>query len=399
MSRISPFLKMTFAGILLIAMTSTLTAQAPLGRIYAKVTTRGGDVLEGRVSWGEHETIWHHLFNAEYDFYDHNRDAYYRQRELHGKRPRKLTAQFNVFFGQIVSIVPRGKRGIVILKDDKEYEVSSGDVGESLYINDKELGHVKVTWSDMENIEFLAEPVSYARYADENAYPIFGKVLTHSGHTFKGFLMWDNDESLSSDVIDGKEGRYERKIPFSRIKSIKPRTRRSSEIVLVTGKKIVLSGSNDVNDDNKGIFIVDPDYEVQIEWRDVVRVDFEHNVPAMRYTDFKKGKYLYGTLIDDYGKEHTGFIRWDDDERTTNDFLDGESYGYTMRILFRNIKEIRRRTRKSALVFLKNGIELRMSEGNDVNSSNKGIVILKKFDDEEGELFTWDEFEKVIFKQ
>jgi len=389
-----------FFGVLLFAPNTDSTAQEQLGRLYGKITLRDGDMLEGRIIWGDHETIWNHTFDANYDFYDHNRSAYWRQREYRQKRPGKVTAQFAVYFGDILTIERQGSRAVVVLKDEREYEVHGGDVGENIYVSDKGLGNVKIDWDDMEMVEFTNEPESYSRHAVENAYPIYGKVLTASDHVFKGFLLWDNDESLSSDIIDAEEGRYDRNIPFSKIKSIAPRSRRSSTVVLVTGKELVLSGTNDVNSENRGIVVADPNYGiVSIEWRDVERVDFEHNVPAMKYSDFKKGKPLYGTMTDDRGQEYTGFIRWDDDESMTSDFLNGESYNYEMKVAFGNIKEIRRRTRKSALVLFKNGVELRLSGSNDVNSGNKGIVILKNKDDEEGKLFEWDEFDKIVFKQ
>lgn len=378
---------------------SVVDSQEPVGRIYAKITLRDGDMLEGRVSWGEHETIWGHTFDASYNFYDHHRDAYYRQRELSGRRPGNLTAQFHVYFGDITRIERHGSRALVLLKDEREFEVYSGDVGESLYLSDVDLGKVKVKWNEIETIEFQDESKDFAKHSVENAYPIYGKITTRSDHVFNGFILWDNDESLSTDIIDAEDGRYDRNIPFSKIKSITPRSSRSSEVVLVTGKEMVLSGTNDVDKGNRGLVVTDPDYGIiSIEWRDVDLVEFDHNVPAQKYSDFPKGKHLRGTLTDDRGKDFSGYIRWDDDESMTTDFLNGETYGYDVKLSFSKIKEIRRRTRKSAVVVMMNGVEFRLSGSNDVDSGNKGIVVLKNVDDEEGEIFEWDEFEKVVFK-
>jgi len=397
MSRIQR-IAMTAAAVM--AITAAVNAQENLGRIYGKVTITGGEELEGRISWAGHETNWYNTFDASYDFYDQNREAYWRQREYLGRRPGDVTAQFIVYFGDIAVIDQKGSRAIITLKDGREYEVFDGDVGETVVVSDVEMGTVKVSWRNLDSVEFMDEPASYAQQADENAYPIYGKVLTQSDHVFEGYIIWDNDETLSTDVLDAKEGRSDRTIPFSKIQSIAPRTRRSSDVVLTSGREIILSGSNDVDSGNRGLFIADQNIGiVAVEWRAVERVDFDHTVPAVTYSDFTPGSPLYGIVVDADGEEHEGFIRWDDDEAMTTDFLNGEAHGYEIKAVLSNIKEIRRRTRKSALVILKNGEELLMRGSNDVNEDNKGIVVLERPDDREGLFFEWNDFEKVIFRQ
>jgi hypothetical protein len=374
-------------------------AQNQLGRIYGKVTTVNGDVMEGRISWSDHETIWYHTFDGYYDFFDHNRDAYARQREYLGKRPKSTSSEFMVYFGDIASIKRRGSRCVVLLKDGREYEVTEGDVGETLSINEVDYGKMDVSWRSLEEVEFMDEPESFRTSSNENAYPIYGKVYTRDDVVFEGFIMWDNDETLSTHILDAKEGRKNREIPFSKIKSIRSRSRNSCEIVLMTGKEIIVTGSNDVNSDNNGLIVTDINIgRVDINWSDVEKVDFEHQVNEGSYSDFKPGKPLFGTVTDEDGEEHVGFIRWDDDESVTTDFLNGEAYSMKMTIRFTNIKEIQHRTRKSAVVILKNGEKMLMRGSNDVDSGNRGIVILDKADDKEGIILSWDEFEKVVFK-
>ncbi|MFC1730337.1 hypothetical protein ACFL6I_08365 [candidate division KSB1 bacterium] len=383
-----------------VAMNTFAMSQPQLGRIYGRITIDGGDVLEGRISWGDHEMIWSHTFDASYDFYDHNREAYWRAREYRGDRDRNLEAEFISYFGDIKSIERSGSRALLMMKNGREFEVFDGEVGDDVYVNDKELGEIELGWRDIDMIEFMDEPETYSRYSGENAFPIYGRVFTRSDYRFKGFIMWDNDESLSTHILDGNDGKDDREIPFSRIRTITPDTRRSSKVVLIAGTELTLSGTNDVNDDNSGLIIADPEYGIiGIEWRDLERVEFEHNVPAKRFSDFKPGKPLEGTVTDSAGDEYTGYIRWDDDESVTTDFLNGEVDGFDIKIPFSNIKEIRRRTRRSALVTLKTGVELRLSGSNDVDEDNKGIVILKQLGDQEAVMLSWDEFEKVIFSQ
>lgn len=390
--------------LLVVLLASPLYAQQRPGQIFGKITMRSGDEYTGRIIWGygekEHETIWNHTFDATYDFYDHYPEVYDRQRERGRNRFRASRSEFCVFFGNI-AVLERDRNGAIIqLKDGRRFEVSSGDCGETITVIDTDMVKIRVVWRDMETVEFMDEPADYTRNSLINVYPLFGAVTTNANLTLTGFVLWDNDESLSNHILNGNERRERREIPFGRIRSITPLGRRSSEIELWTGRKIVLSGTNDVNSDNRGLIIADKNYGIaEIEWRDIETVVFERNVAGMRYSDFKAGKPLYGTLTDDRGEEHTGFIRWDDDENITTDFLNGEYNNVTMKLEFSNIAEIRRRSRNSAVAVLKNGQELLLRKSNDINYRNRGIVVLKNSDDPDGQLFEWDEFEKVVFRQ
>ncbi|MFC1555867.1 hypothetical protein ACFL67_02180 [candidate division KSB1 bacterium] len=385
--------------IIVLGFCTIVSAQESAGRIYAKITLAQGEELEGRIVWGEHETIWNHTFDATYDFYEHNREAYWRQREYRDRRPGTVEAKFTVFFGDIKTIDRKGSQAVLLLKDGREFEVNGDDANETIHVYDMGFGRTKVSWNDIYLIQFQEEPESYSKYSTENGYPIYGKVTTRSGEDFNGFIMWDNDESLSTDVLDGNESRHEREIPFANIKSIRPRTKSSSEIALVTGREIVLSGSNDVNSSNKGLIISDAEYGViSIPWKNVDFVEIDHNVKGSKYSSFMPGKHLQGTVIDDTGEKFSGYIRWDDDEHMTTDFLNGQSYDFEVVLRFENIKEIKRRTRKSAIVIMKNGRELRLSGSNDVDESNKGIVILENPEDESGEFVLWNDFDRITFK-
>ncbi|MCP4724781.1 MAG: hypothetical protein GY863_07080, partial [bacterium] len=210
-------------------------------------------------------------------------------------------------FGYMVSMERRGSKAIVILKDGREYELEGDDVDESITLFDKDLGKMKVEWREMELIEFMDEPVDFKDHAEENARPIFGTVTTRAGLDFTGFMLYDNDESLSTDILDGKDGRREFKLAFGKIRSIEPFSRKGCEVTLWTGRKFELTGSNDVNNENRGIIVSDRNYGVaEVEWGDIDIIEFEQKVTGMRYSDFKRPEPLYGTLTDDRGDEITG---------------------------------------------------------------------------------------------
>ena len=77
---------------------------------------------------------------------------------------------------------------------------------------------------------------------------------------FEGYVMWDKEECLSTDLLDGESEDGDLSIEMGRIASIEPRGRSSSIVILDDGRKLRLRGSNDVDDDNRGIMIEDERY-------------------------------------------------------------------------------------------------------------------------------------------
>ena len=64
-------------------------------------------------------------------------------------------------------------------------------------------------------------------------------------------------------------------IEFGLIKSIEKRSSRSSLVTVLDGRTFRLRGSNDVDDDNKGIFVTLKDGSVEeILWEEFASVEF-----------------------------------------------------------------------------------------------------------------------------
>ena len=67
-------------------------------------------------------------------------------------------------------------------------------------------------------------------------------------------------------------------IPFEHIKSIEKLSDRTGRVVLWDGRELKLRDSNDVNDENNGIFVVTGTGgkdKVEIDWTDFDRVEFQ----------------------------------------------------------------------------------------------------------------------------
>ncbi|NIM96862.1 MAG: hypothetical protein GTO24_01890 [candidate division Zixibacteria bacterium] len=390
------------------AIASDLYAQQ--GRICGVVQTRDGETFEGPIRWDKNEAFWDDMLDAT-----KKREGRYgegRRRERHisifglritwdeDRGNDKATS--GIQFGYIKTLERRSRnRAILELKSGEEvtFYGSGTDVGSGvrgILINDPSEGEVELDWDDLDMIEFAeCDPDQITRPETR----LYGEVETRRGDKFKGFICWDMDELFYSDILDGEERHRNRKIPFGKIKAIERRSSSSARVYLRNGDEMKLSGSNDVDNGNRGIVILDRDFgRVAVEWDDFDRLEFldggDKYLP--RYDDFEKTRPLYGVVHDEDGDSYEGFIRWDDDETYSWELLDGEHRGLEVDVEFSQITKIEKVSSRSCRVTTKSGNSFKLSGTNDVNDENKGIFVTTE-DGEEIEL-DWCDFDKVIFK-
>lgn len=254
---------------------------------------------------------------------------------------------------------------------------------------------------------------------------IYGKIYTEDGEVHEGRITWDKNEGIWEDILDctksyrpphyedyeeeesieifglriswSKKGEYSRSsmgIKFGHIQSIRPRSNHKATIYLKSGDKVKVKGyGTDIGSSVREIVIEDPDYgTVKLDWSDLDKVVFKSEPEGLP----KDNKIrLLGKLVTRDGDEFLGFITWDQDEIFSTDVLDGEEDRRDWEIPFKNIKKIKRRSRNSATVFLKNGEKIDLSGTNDVNSSNRGILV-EDFNFGRVEV-DWDDFGEVEF--
>ena len=148
----------------------------------------------------------------------------------------------------------RGKRTVFLtLKNEDRMEVSGGsnDINAKINILDQEAGELTLKWNKIRMIEFMAVSRPLEKKFGE---PLFGTVDTQSGQ-FRGFIQWDHQECVDTDKLDGDCENGDISIEFGKIKSIE-KHRRGSLVTLHSGKEYYIYGTNDVNDDNRGIIIL-----------------------------------------------------------------------------------------------------------------------------------------------
>ncbi len=227
-------------------------------RLYGTLTTRRGEEYTGFVCWDMDETFDKDILDGD---------------EKHRKR--------KIEFGRIKSIERHSSSSAdVTLKSGKTMRLDdSNDVdrgNRGIIISDLNLGRIKVDWDEFDMIEFTDPPPGPDYSSFDGGQRLTGTVHTEDGEKFTGEIKWDDDEEFTWEILDGEYYDVEIDIEFSFIKSIEKASRRSSRVTLKDGRTFKLRGSNDVDNDNKGIFIFDKGDEVYVDWEDFDMVEFSH---------------------------------------------------------------------------------------------------------------------------
>jgi hypothetical protein len=367
------------------------------GEIYGTIHTDRGETLTGPIRWDKNENFWDDILDAEKPdkvFVEGGSQIRVFGITLGDGDGHWTHPELALPFGHIKSIEPRRRDKVdIVLKNGLELRIDAdgSDVGDGmrgLVIDDQDQGEVSLDWDEVDLIEFAQGPGTGRD--DERLY---GTVETDAGD-FTGYVVWDRDESLKDDILDGDEDGRSRKVPFSKIQEIEGR-HSGSKVTLADGKVLHLNGSNDVDDSNRGIDITVPGMGlVKVGWDEFRAVTFAPAPPSRPYADFDGGHKLYGTVTDDDGNRYTGTIVWDNDETWDWEPLNGKDNDVAFAIPFEYIKSITRESRRSAKVELNNGEVLFLSDSNDVDRDNKGIRILT----EGGEVeLDWYQFALAVF--
>ncbi len=398
------------------------SAQGDAGYLYGRVILRNGDTLQGAIRWGDDELFWIDMFNStktrtvldhfRSELQDHRRlvDDIYDQQNRDFNRPRITLFgrtfwdrnnflndhQFECHFGDIRRLEMMGGDWVrLTLKNDEQIELEGGssDIGATIHVLDIELGEVKLRWSGIEAVEFMPTPTRLERTF---GVPLYGVVKARLGE-FEGLIQWDTDERLGSDVLDGEDEFMDLEIEFSQIASIE-RYGRGSRVTLRSGREYFLTGSNDVNSENRGIMVNSPVFgSLTVEWRDFDRVDFHENPPSgPAYDTFTPPAFLEATVRSWDDEVFTGLIFYDVDEAWDFEVLDGTDGDTEFSIPFRNIRSIRPERRYGSTVVLTNGLELHLDGSNDVTESNDGIVIWSGQD--APRYFLWRDVREIVFR-
>ncbi|HEX6852709.1 MAG TPA: hypothetical protein VF139_15035 [Candidatus Polarisedimenticolaceae bacterium] len=169
----------------------------------------------------------------------------------------------------------------VVLSDSRE--VGPGNRG--IYVDDPRYGRVLVSWDAFERVDFTPGGTGPAYGDFPPGHPLTGSVTTRSGLRRAGRLVYDLDESETTETLDAPSRGVDYTIPFGRIASIVlPAGEKRATVALHGGEELLLERAGDLGDQNAGlmIFLEGRERPEYVPWADVERVDFDHPTTPTR---------------------------------------------------------------------------------------------------------------------
>jgi hypothetical protein len=164
----------------------------------------------------------------------------------------------------------------IVLSDTPE--VGSG--GGGIYVDDPRYGRVLVSWDAFERVD-LSPGGSGPGYLDfPPGRPLSGTVVTRSGDHLSGRLVYDLDESETTETLDAPAQGVDYTILFGLISSIVPGGRGDdarATVTLHSGEKLELERAGDLGDANGGMLVfVDESRRAEyVPWADVQQIQLD----------------------------------------------------------------------------------------------------------------------------
>jgi hypothetical protein len=265
----------------LIALLPTARLGAVTGRLHGTVRTWQGD-FTGFIQWDREKCVGTDTLGG------HTADG-------------KLSLRFDT-----IRSIARNSRDSsrVTLADGLEIvlsgtrEVGRGNRG--MYVDDQRYGRVLISWDAFERVDFSPGGNSPAYGDFPPGRPLTGSVTTRAGRRLAGRLVYDLDESETTETLDAPSRGVDYTIPFGLIASIvipdrEERGDQRARVILHSGEELELERTGDLGEGNAGMLVfVDgrerPEY---VLWTDVERVDLDR--PPAMYPSLQRtrpGEYL-----------------------------------------------------------------------------------------------------------
>jgi hypothetical protein len=226
-------------------------------RLWGKVSTREGE-FTGFVQWDQEECV----ASDELDGDDEEGD----DRSLKMGSIRAIEKRSH---GSSTVTLVDGRK--MVLSDTNDVDSSN----RGIYVDDPRYGRVLIDWKAFERVDFSPGGSGPGYQAFKPGARLQGMVTTSDGRKLVGRLVYDLDESESTEMLDGERNGISYSIPFALVASVAPRTD-SSRVTLRSGEELVLEDTTDVSDDNAGVLVFEPKQPkpTYVRWDEIERVDF-----------------------------------------------------------------------------------------------------------------------------
>ena len=232
-------------------------------RLHGTVRTREGD-FTGFIGW--------------------NRENYLGTDSLDARTDE---GDVSLRFDTIRSIARRSEESsLVTLGDGREVAVSdtqeAGNGNRGTYVDDRRFGRVMISWEAFERVDFTPGGSGPAYGDFPPGRPLTASVTTRDGRHLAGRVVYDLDESETTDTLDAESDGVDYNIPFALIASIAPLAPgaggpHGAKVVLHTGEELQLERSADVGRSHAGLLVFTPGRErpEYVRWEELERIDLD----------------------------------------------------------------------------------------------------------------------------
>jgi hypothetical protein len=380
---------------LLAAAVALLPPSAPGDRLYGRVETVRGDVHVGFIRWGRNAGGWADVLVGNKGISEENQRQARRlkaEAEPQGDRAARSivyngvliswddddseivpdTAQSGVRFGQVRSVTRTDHRiGRVVLRSGLQVDLTSPGERlpfvDTLVIEPASGDDVKIPWDEVTGVTFESAPAESTARAER----LHGTVKLQGGDTYVGYLGFDGGRIYTTDSLRGRTGDETRRIAYGDVQTIVWEGS-TARVTLASGETVRLEGARSGNT----FRISDPTLGgVTFSLNRVEEIRFHPPDAATTYESFAVPHRLRATAVTTEGARYHGFIRWDNDEESSWEILNGSEGGLTFTIELGKVKSVAMTPRRRSRVTLLDGREFELSGSNDVGPGNKGLVI------------------------
>lgn len=194
-----------------------------------------------------------------------------------------------VRFDAVAAIVRVGDVGRATLRDGRTLELAGsrhvGDGSDGLFVADPRYGRVLVPWRALVRLDLTAPGTAgsgpgYGDFAPGR--PLAGTVTTRDGRRLAGRLVYDLDESETTESLDAPAKGVDYNLPFDLVAAIDvPAGPAPATVTLRSGEALALERQGDLGEGNAGLLVFaggekKPEY---VAWKDVARVELAPSPP------------------------------------------------------------------------------------------------------------------------
>jgi len=380
--------------------------------IFGTVVLEDGNEITGSIRWDEEEYLWIQQFNGKKHtgpdlskLSAKNRNLIEEsipgpQVEVFGLTVEFVKwlgdseiepNEFAVRFGSIRKMdFKRDELLELTLHNGKTMLVEGGsnDFDTDIIVIDTAGSESKLDWDDIDLIHFENGPANAVRFDDQ----LFGTVTTEFG-TFSGQVVWDKDERFGDEQLDWEEGDNEKSADFKQIKRIS-KLDDGSRISLISGEELDVDGTNDVNDENRGLYVIGADFGfANIPWSAFISVEFHQPVNVAAQKDFTQESTLRADVQTQDRQYENIEVSLDLDRNHTAESLFAKVGTVRLNIPLSQINQISINNDQVAIATISGN-----SYPVSMDSVNKRTPYLLLLEGDQQQLLAWKDIREINFK-